>query len=90
MLKKYVRYGFDSRKIDITRNVYLDKKYVQQFESNKDIQNCVGRYKKVWNLKEGKCYICSKDFIFKRNSEDKMVKKLHIYIINVKIPYYNI
>lgn len=72
------------QKIDTSKNVFLDREYFEELEKNKDIQNCVGRYKKVWERQEGKCYICSKiikmeerkDVIFKRISSDKTIRNI--------------
>ena len=38
-------------------NGFLDREYFEELENHKDIQNCVGRYKKIWDRQEGKCYI---------------------------------
>ena len=43
-------------KIDTWKNVFLDRDYFEELDKNKDIQNCVGRYKKIWDRQEGKCY----------------------------------
>lgn len=72
------------QKIDTSKNVYLDREYFEELEQNKDIQNCVGKYKKIWDRQEGKCFICSKqiemkeskDIIFKRKTSDKTIRNI--------------
>lgn len=71
-------------RIDTSKNIFLDREYFEELESKKDIQNCVGRYKKIWDKQEGKCFICSKeirmgqekDIIFKRLSKDKTIRNI--------------
>lgn len=72
------------QKIDTSKNVFLNKDYFEELENKKDIQNCVGKYRTVWDRQEGKCYICSKeikkeqakDIIFKRMSKDKTIRNI--------------
>lgn len=89
------------RKIDSSRNVFLDKEYFEELEKNKDIQNCIGRYKKVWDRQEGKCYICSKkikmeeekEVIFKRMTADKTIRNIayvHTYCKNSIVEYVDV
>ncbi len=71
-------------KIDVNNNVFLDRNYFEELSNQKEIQNCGGRYKKVWERQEGKCFICSKpikvgqqkDIIFKRNTNDKTIRNI--------------
>lgn len=88
-------------KIDTSRNVFLDREYFEELENNKDIQNCVGRYKKIWDRQEGKCYICSKEIkmeenkeiIFKRCSNDKTIRNIayvHTYCKDSIVEYVNV
>lgn len=72
------------QRIDLSKNVFLNRNYFEELEKDKDIQNCAGRYKKVWDRQEGKCYVCSKeikkeqekDIIFKKISADKTIRNL--------------
>ena len=88
-------------KIDTSRNVFLDREYFEELENRKDIQNCVGRYKKIWDRQEGKCYICSKEIkmeenkeiIFKRCSKDKTIRNIayvHTYCKDSIVEYVNV
>lgn len=88
-------------KIDTSRNVFLDRDYFEELEKHKDIQNCVGKYKKIWDRQEGKCYICSKEIkmeqskeiIFKRCSKDKTIRNIayvHTYCKDSVVEYVNI
>lgn len=89
------------RHIDSSKNIFLDKEYFEEIEKNKDIQNCVGRYKKVWDRQEGKCYICSKTIkkeqpkalIFKRNGKDHTIRNIayvHTYCKDSLLEYVNV
>ena len=40
--------------LDTSRNVFLDREYFEELNNDKDIQNCVGKYKKIWDRQEGK------------------------------------
>lgn len=88
-------------KIDTSRNVFLDRQYFEELENHKDIQNCVGRYKKIWDRQEGKCYICSKEIkmeqskeiIFKRCSNDKTIRNIayvHTYCKDSIVEYVDV
>lgn len=88
-------------KIDTSRNVFLDRDYFEELENHKDIQNCVGRYKKIWDRQEGKCYICSKEIkmeqskaiIFKRCSQDKTIRNIayvHTYCKDSIVEYVDV
>lgn len=88
-------------KIDNSKNVFLDREYFEELENHKDIQNCVGRYKKIWDRQEGKCYICSKEIkmeqskeiIFKRCSKDKTIRNIayvHTYCKDSMVEYVDV
>lgn len=71
-------------KIDHSKNIFLDREYFEELDQNKEIKNCTGKYKKVWERQEGKCFICSqeikvgqeKDIIFKRCSKDRTIRNI--------------
>ena len=75
------------KKIDSSKNIFLDREYFEEIEKNRDIQNAVGKYRKVWDRQAGKCYICHKQIknedekkiIFIKHSKDKSVKNM-VYI----------
>lgn len=74
----------NERKIDVSKNIFLNRGYYEELEKNKDIQNIVGKYKKIWDKQDGKCYICSKaitkeqekTIIYKKDSKDKSIKNI--------------
>lgn len=88
-------------KIDTSKNVFIDRKYFEELEKSKNIQNCVGKYKKIWDRQEGKCYICSKEIkmdqkkeiIFQRSSKNRAIRNIvyvHTYCKDSMIEYINI
>ncbi len=46
------------QKIDLSKNVFIDREYFEEIERERDISNVVGKYRKVWERQEGICYIC--------------------------------
>lgn len=72
------------KRIDVSKNIFLDREYFEELEKNKEIQNCVGKYKKIWDRQDGKCAICGREIqkeqtkalIFKRVSKDKTIKNM--------------
>ena len=87
--------------LDTSRNVFLDREYFEELNNDKDIQNCVGKYKKIWDRQEGKCYICSKEIkkeqkkeiIFKRCSKDKTIRNIayvHTHCKNSIVEYIDV
>lgn len=88
-------------KIDTSKNVFLDKEYFEELERDKEIQNCVGKYRKVWDRQDGKCYICNKDIkmeqkkdvIFKKNTKDKTIRNIayvHTYCKESLVEYVDV
>ena len=72
------------RRIDTSKNIFLNREYYENIENTRDIYYCAGRYKKVWERQEGICYICQKPIhkghnkaiIFKKKSRDKTIKNM--------------
>lgn len=91
----------NEKRINSSKNVFLDREYFEELDKNKDIQNCVNKYKKVWDRQEGKCYICSKEIkqeqsktiIYKKNSADKTIRNMayvHTYCKDSIIEYVDV
>lgn len=74
----------DEKPMDLKKNVFLDREYFNQLEDNRNIQNITGKYRKVFDMQDGKCYFCSKDIkikdekkiIFKNKKGDKTCRNL--------------
>lgn len=74
----------EERTIDLKRNIFLDREYFKNIEEGRDIQNCIGRYRKIFDRQDGKCYFCSKDImpydekmiIYKKSSKDKTIRNM--------------
>ena len=72
------------RRIDASKNVFLDREYFEDIEKNRDIQNVVGRFRRVWDRQGGKCFIChkkinredEKKIIYMKSSKDKSIKNM--------------
>ena len=88
------------KKINTSKNVFLDRDYFNELEEQKDIQSCSGKYKKIWERQEAKCYICSKtimlgqdkSIIFKNLSSDKTIRNMayvHSYCKESVVEYVN-
>ena len=65
----------EEKRIDISRNVFLDIDYFDELSNNREIRNISGKYQEIWNAQEGLCYICNerirpeqeKSIIYKNN-----------------------
>ena len=55
-----------ARRIDLKRNVYLNRDYFEEIE----IKDVTGNFKKVWERQKGICYICHKKI---QDYEDRTV-----------------
>ena len=88
------------KKINTSKNVFLDRDYFNELEEQKDIQSCSGKYKKIWERQEAKCYICSKTImlgqdkciILKNSSSDKTIRNMayvHTYCKESVVEYVN-
>lgn len=88
-------------RIDASKNIFLNREYFTEIENNKEIQNCVGKYRKIWDRQDGLCYICSKriqmeqrkSIIFKKAFNDKTIKNMaytHTYCKDSIVKYVDI
>ena len=76
-----------AKRIDLKKNVFLDKEYFDNLNDKREIENVTGRYKKIWEIQEGKCAICgriikdyeSRKIIYKRLSKDSTIRNM-LYI----------
>ena len=74
----------NEKRINSSKNIFLNKEYFKEIEKNRDIQNIVGRFRRVWDRQDGKCYICKKyiktqdekKIIFIKNSKDRSIKNM--------------
>lgn len=48
------------KKMDLKKNVFLDKDYFEEKEQLQEINKVTGKYKSVWERQGGKCYFCGK------------------------------
>lgn len=71
--------------IDLSKNVFLDKTYFKQLKEDKEIQNVVGKYRKVWDRQDGICYICSKKI--ELSQEKSIIKKKTKYLTIKNMAY---
>jgi len=89
------------QKVDLSKNVFLDRKYFEDIEKERDINNVVGKYKKIWDIQEGKCYICKnkidlkqeKTIIHKGDIRNKSINNIayvHKFCRNAQIHYVKI
>lgn len=85
-------------KIDLSKNIFIDREYFEEIDREHDIDNIIGKYKKVWERQEGKCYICKakidvkqeKTIIHKGNRNNKSVNNIayvHKACRDAKIQY---
>ena len=71
-------------KLYLSKNIFIDKKYFEEIDKKHDISNVSGRYKRVWERQEGKCYIChkkidveqEKTIIYKKGRKDKSINNI--------------
>jgi RNA-directed DNA polymerase len=77
----------NARKIDLKKNYFLDKEYFDELNDKVEIENVTGRYKKVWEIQNGRCAICNKKIqdyesrkiINKKLSKDTTIRNM-LYI----------
>jgi len=48
------------KRMDLKKNVFLDKDYFEEKEELQEINKVSGKYKSVWERQGGKCYFCGK------------------------------
>lgn len=73
------------RRMDLKKNIFLDKDYFEEREEEQRINKVVDDYKKIWQRQNGKCYFCGKPInpeqekrliqkdLFKRNNGNNLV-----------------
>ena len=48
------------KRMDLKKNIFLDKDYFEEREKIQEINKVSGRYKSIWERQGGKCYFCGK------------------------------
>lgn len=90
------------KRLNTSKNIYLDEEYFKERNVNQDIQKVSNKYKKIWEQQEGKCYYC--DNPIKINHRKKVITKnltlkdntirnmayVHEYCVNSETTYINI
>lgn len=72
------------QKIDTSKNIFIDREYFDEISKRNEINNVVGKYRRVWDKQEGKCHICKnkiqieqeKTIIYKRGKRDKSTRNM--------------
>lgn len=72
------------QKIDTSKNIFIDKEYFEEISKKSEINNVVGKYRRIWDRQEGLCYICKnkiekeqeKAIIYKKSRKDKSIKNM--------------
>ena len=90
------------KRLNTSKNIYLDEEYFKDRNINQDIQKVSNKYKMIWERQEGKCYYCDnpikinqhkriiiKNLTIKDNSIRNMAY-VHEYCINSDTTYINI
>lgn len=73
-----------SRKIDTSKNYFIERWYFDSLNEKVEIENVTGRYKELWDRQGGKCAICNmkilthhpRKVIFKRLSKDTSINNM--------------
>jgi len=47
-------------RMDLKKNIFLDKDYFKEREEQQEINKVSGKYKSIWERQDGKCYFCGK------------------------------
>lgn len=71
-------------RIDTSKNIFIDREYFEEISKRNEINNVIGKYRRVWDKQEGKCYICKtkieieqeKTIMYKRGKRDKSTKNI--------------
>lgn len=72
----------------LNKNPYIDFEYFEKRTDEREINNVVGDYRKIWNRQEGKCYYCGKPILrdeertiveYNPNGKSKVSKNAYIH-----------
>lgn len=61
------------RRMDLKKNIFLDREYFEEREKEQKINKVVDDYKKIWQRQGGKCYFCGKAINIEQ--EKKIIQK---------------
>jgi len=72
------------QKVDTSKNIFVDRRYFEEISKKNEINNVVGKYRRVWDKQEGKCYICKnriendqeKAVMYKKGKKDKSTNNM--------------
>lgn len=72
------------QKIDSSKNIFIDRDYFDEISKKNEINNVIGKYRRVWDKQDGKCYICKnkidieqeKTIMYKKGKRDKSTSNM--------------
>lgn len=61
------------KRIDLKKNVFLDRDYFEERENEQEINKVSGKYKSIWERQNGRCYFCGK--LINKEQEKSIIYK---------------